>query len=398
MTWSTLRDDVAPVGSRYAERLLSVTELNGYLADLLQADPLLGSVWLHGEVCNASRSAAGHWYFGLKDAACQMRCVLFRGSAARVRTEPQSGQSMVAHGAMRLYKPRGELSLVVDNLFPEGMGLAQMQLEALYRALEEEGLFDEGRKRPLPGMPRLIGVVTSDGGAVIHDVLVVLGRRYPLAEVVFVPTAVQGEAAPSQVAAALRLLSGWRDEHGREVDVVVVGRGGGSSEDLAAFNTEVVARAIFASRVPVVSAVGHETNWTLADLVADARAPTPSSAAEIIAPDVEDLRRRVRDYRLAAVGMVEEMVGVARASVRCGREDLADVMRHRLGLAKEQVRGTRETLDALSPVRTLARGYALAELGGRALTSATDALVGETLVVRLHAGHLTSEVTAVEAR
>src|SRR5919201_4744162 len=274
----------------------SVAELALHIAAVLDADVALRDVWLRGEVANVSRSPAGHYYFALKDDEAQLRCVLFRGSVFNSPVMPANGLALVAHGAIRLYERQGTCELVADLLFPEGVGLAQMQAERLYRQLEAEGLFEASRKRALPRLPRRIGIVSSERGAVIHDLLSVLERRFPLAEVIFLPAPVQGPGAAAAMARAVGRLGRWQ-RAGRGIDVLVVARGGGSDDDLAAFNDERLARAIFASPVPVVSAVGHETNLTLSDLVADLRAPTPSAAAEMLAPDVTALRADVRQLR-----------------------------------------------------------------------------------------------------
>ena len=277
----------------------SVGELALHIGGVLDADAVLNDVWLRGDVVNVSRSAAGHYYFALKDADAQLRCVLFRGSAFNSPVMPTNGLALVAHGQVRLYERQGSCELVADLLFPEGVGLAQMQGERVYRQLESEGLFEPSRKRPLPRLPRRIGIVSSERGAVIHDLLSVLERRFPLAEVIFLPAPVQGPGAAAAMAQAVGRLGRWQRD-GSGIDVLVVARGGGSDDDLAAFNDERLARAIFASPVPVVSAVGHETNLTLSDLVADLRAPTPSAAAELLAPDVASLRIQLHRGRLAS--------------------------------------------------------------------------------------------------
>ncbi len=390
-----LRERVVPDAGPYTPHVYTVEELGLYLGGLFEGDPNLQEVWLRGEVSNVSRSTAGHCYFCLKDGSGQLRCVLFRGSAARSAVQPENGLAVVAHGVVRFYARNGTIELVADLLFPEGVGLAQMQFEALYRRLEAEGLFDVGRKRALPAFPRRIGAVTSDGGAVIHDLLTVLGRRYPIGEVVFLPTAVQGESAPPSIMAAIRSLNAWGGEDGRGVDVIVVARGGGSAEDLSTFNDERVVRAIFGSRVPVVSAVGHETDTTLADLAADVRAPTPSAAAEILVPDLAAARRGLSGMRLRMLQTLQHELRSARADTRAVSRSMAAALSHRLRLAREQVAGRRAQLGALSPAATLSRGYAIAEVGGRVVRQAADVRVGEKLTVRLQRGHLDGTVTDV---
>ena len=371
-------EPVAGFNSRFAPfqhstHVYSVGELAAHMAEVLAADPVLQDVWLRGEIVNTSRSPAGHYYFSLKGDDAQLRCVLFRGSAFNSPIMPANGLAIVAHGSVQLYERQGSCELVADLLFPEGVGVAQMQSERLYRRLQAEGLFEPSRKRPLPRLPRRIGVVSSERGAVIHDLLSVLERRFPLVEVVFVPSPVQGPGAAAALAQAVSRLGNWqRDNAG--VDVLVVARGGGSDEDLVAFNDERLVRAIFASPVPVVSAVGHESNQTLADLVADLRAPTPSAAAELLTPDIADLRRDVLALQRRALAAVRH--GVDR---RRGALDAA-----------------RRRLDALSPEATLSRGYAIVESDGRVVHDASSVAVGGQLRIRLHRGRLASRVEAVE--
>ena len=360
---------------QHATHVFSVAELASHIGARLAADPTLQSVWLRGEVVNVSRSPAGHYYFSLKEDPAQLRCVLFRGSAFNSPIMPTNGLAVVAHGAVHLYERQGSCELVVDLLFPEGVGLAQMQGERVYRQLEQEGLFESSRKRPLPALPRRIGIVSSERGAVIHDLLNVLARRYPLAEVVFLPTAVQGPGAAAAIARAVARLARW-ERGGQSVEVIVVARGGGSDEDLAAFNDERVARAIFASPVPVVSAVGHETNLTLSDLVADLRAPTPSAAAELLAADAATLL----------------------ADVRALQRRAQQAMRHHLQQRRRAVQDLERRVAALGPAATLGRGYAIVELAadGGILREASTVAPGDRLRIRLHRGRLTSTVDAVE--
>src|SRR5205823_2845983 len=237
--------------------LLEVDEVASYVNDLFQADPLLRDLWVHGEVGDLTRAASGHLYFSLRGQGAQLRCVLFRGHVPKLVALPALGDAVILHGALSFYQARGSCDVLVDQVYPEGMGLARIQFEALRRRLEEEGLFELGRKRALPGFPRAIGVVSSESGAVIHDILTVLARRFPLAEVVFAPASVQGDQAPAEIVAALARLN--RHAERARLDLIVVARGGGSEGELACFNDERVVRAAFASKVPLVSAIGHET-------------------------------------------------------------------------------------------------------------------------------------------
>jgi exodeoxyribonuclease VII large subunit len=364
---------------------------------VLDADPGLQDVWVRGEVVNLSRSPAGHHYFALKDESAQLRCVLFRGNAFNSPVTPVNGLALVAHGGLRFYERYGTCELIADLLFPEGVGLAQLQWESVYRRLETDGLFASTRKRPLPALPTRIGIVTSEHGAVIHDFLNVLGRRYPLAEVVFVPAPVQGIGAAAALTRALNRLAHWQRD-GRGVDVVAIARGGGSDEDLAAFNDERLARAIFACPVPVVSAVGHETDSTLADLVADVRAPTASAAAELIAPDVAALRRDTLHLERRARSALHRHFADSRTSVAALDATLRRRIGQRLNTAREKIDSASAQLRALSPAATLARGYAIArfEPDGRILRDARNVQPGEKLHVQLHRGAVNSTVDSVE--
>lgn len=251
-------------------RILDVADVTAYIKDLLDADPILSDVWIRGEVSNFVRSAAGHIYFTLKSERAQLRCVLFRGNARWLTFQPENGDAILAHGRVSVYEAGGQYQLYVDLIQPEGTGLLHLQFEELRRRLEMEGLFDPSRKRPLPRLPRRIGVVTSPTGAVWHDIQTVLRRRYPLAELVLAPAQVQGDDAPPTIIRALEAL-----QLDGNVDVIIIARGGGSMEDLWCFNDEALARAVFASRIPVISAVGHETDFTICDFVADVRARPP---------------------------------------------------------------------------------------------------------------------------
>ncbi|MBI3964050.1 MAG: exodeoxyribonuclease VII large subunit [Chloroflexi bacterium] len=363
-------------------QILTVGDVNSAVKELLESDPDLQDLWLEGEVSNASRSPAGHLYFTLKDGSSQLRCVMFRGQLAYQRLVPQNGLAIVAHGRISVYEPQGAYQLYVDLVQPQGVGLLHLQFEQLRQRLEQEGLFDPARKRPLPLFPRAIGVVTSPTGAALRDILNVLERRYPLAEVVLVPTTVQGDAAPAQIVSALQAANLHCG-----LDVVILARGGGSIEELWAFNDERVARAIFASRVPVITGVGHETDVTIADLVADLRAPTPSAAAELAVPDREEclvqiesfhsrleralsgllisrrndleLTRRSLD-RVSPAGLIARL----RASIDDRLKRQVTSVNHAHALRAEQLTSQRRRLAALNPRAVLDRGYSMCWLDG----------------------------------
>ncbi len=356
-----------------------VSHVTSYLREMLESNLHLADLWVSGEVSNLTRSAAGHLYFTLKDADAQLRCVFFRG--ASVQGDPaslmESGGQIVAHGRVSLYEVRGDLQYYVDFVQPEGMGVLAMQFERLKARLQQEGLFDESRKRPLPKFPRHIGVVTSPTGAVFHDISSILGRRWPLAEIVLAPTAVQGAEAVSGIVAAVATLNEQAD-----IDIIIIARGGGSLEELWAFNEEAVARAIYGSRVPVVSAVGHETDYTIADYVADLRAPTPSAAAELVAPDRREVSVWLAIHTASLTSEVDSHIRVSHQAVQGAanrmermvpsvdreRQRVDDMLRMVNAAAEQNLRGIRDgiggclaQLRSLHPQATLRRGYALVE-------------------------------------
>ncbi len=389
-------------------QIYAVSQITTYLRELLESDLRLGDLWVSGEVSNLVRSAAGHLYFTLKDESSQLRCVFFRRPV--MGEPPENGQQVVAHGRISFYETRGDLQFYVDFVQPEGVGALQMEFERLKARLQEEGLFEEARKRPLPRFPRRIGVATSPTGAVFHDICQILARRWPLAEVVLAPTAVQGpEAAPGLIA-ALAALNG---EPG--VDVIIAARGGGSVEELWAFNEESVARAIYASGVPVVSGVGHETDYTIADFVADVRAPTPSAAAELVAPDRMEVLVRLGVLAATMAGEVKGLLdegraGVQAAAVRLERSapDLAsrrlrldELTRAGTGAVEsclrsllQGVQGFSLQLRSLDPKATLGRGYALVQRDGQAITSVRQVTAGERLGVQVSDGDFAVRVDA----
>ncbi len=392
--------------------VLAVNELTGYLAELFDSDPILRDLWVRGEVSNFSRSPAGHCYFTLKDGDSQLRCVLFRGDARWLPFTPKNGDGILAHGRVCLYEPRGEYQLRVDLVQPEGVGPLQLAFEELRRRLELEGLFDEGRKRPVPAMPRCIGVVTSPSGAVWHDIQTVVARRFPLAELVLAPARVHGDGAPESIVAGLRALGAEE-----RLEVLIVGRGGGSIEDLWAFNDERVARAIFAARVPVISGIGHEVDVTIADFVADLRAPTPSAAAELCVPDRRELAGAVAAARERLRAALAERLGEGRGAVAAARRDLARsspqrlvdtgrgrldaqarsagrALRHSGQLQRERVLALERQLAALDPRAVLARGYAVVTDRGSGvpLAGAADAHPGRALRITLADGTFGADV------
>jgi exodeoxyribonuclease VII large subunit len=396
-----------------APKALTVTELARLLRDTLESNPLLTRVLVRGELSDVSRTPNGHWFFTLRDAGAQIPCALFREAAEDLGFALEDGMEVLASGDVELYARRGEVQLVVRALTPVGVGAFWVTFQRTRRKLEAEGLFDPARKRPLPTFPRRIGVVTSEAGAVLHDIVTILRRRFPLAGVVLSPAIVQGPDAPASLRDALVRIQ-------NRVDLVIVARGGGSLEDLEAFNDEALARAIAACPVPVVSAVGHETDVTIADFVADVRAATPSAAAELTSPDAEDLSAEIIAFREALVGSLgsalrERRTGLGTASrrlspqallreIRSAREriardgtDLLDVAHRQLKERQDGLASVAARLDAVSPFATLRRGYAIVEHeDGRPVTRAQEASVGRPLIVRLRDGRLHVHVDSKE--
>lgn len=323
-------------------RALSVSELNHQARHLLESSFM--QVWVEGELSGFSRPSSGHWYFSLKDRKCQIRCAMFRGLNQRIRTIPKEGDQVRIRGKVTLYENRGDFQIIVEHIEPAGLGALQQAFEELKRKLQAEGLFEERRKKPVPTLPAHIGVVTSPTGAAIHDILTVLARRCPAIPVTLYPTTVQGQPATAEIVRAIELAQA----HG-VADVLIIGRGGGSLEDLWCFNEEAVARAIAACPIPTVSAVGHETDVTIADFVADLRAPTPSAAAEKVSPDQRDMLRQIndREFRLTnatrrALQRMSTKLEHLSARLRDPRRELLeraqrlDELELRLGKAMEQ--------------------------------------------------------------
>lgn len=370
--------------------VLSVSTLTTQLRELVEAR--FDDVWVEGEVSNFRQYGSGHCYFTLKDEGAQLRAVLFRHFTPYVFFEPKDGLLVRAHGRLSVYAARGEVQLVARSLHLAGEGALQQAFEALHWRLAAEGLFDPAAKQPLPPLPRRIGVVTSRDGAALHDVLTVLGRRFPAVEVVLCPTSVQGLGAAASIAAAVAAFNALPPDDPRRPDVLIVGRGGGSLEDLWAFNEEAVVRALYASAIPVISAVGHETDVTLADLAADVRAATPSMAAELAVPDKAALkrsletlarrgaellarhiaeRRQVVTLALRAYGLrrVPDRTRHARDMLQVLLGRLAQGAAHRDHSRRAALAALTGRLPALDPHRPLRQGYARVEHDGRAVRS-----------------------------
>ncbi len=386
----------------------TVSSITEYIRHLFEADLRMQDAWVQGEISNFTRHSSGHWYFTLKDEKAALRCVMWKGKASLLRYIPREGDVILVHGEISVYEVSGQYQLYVDKLQPAGgQGELYVRFEQLKAILGAEGLFDAERKRPLPAFPRRIGVVTSPTAAAFQDVLNVLRRRFPLAEVILSPTLVQGDDAPPQIVAALDRINA------EGVDVILLVRGGGSIEDLWAFNDEAVARAVARSRAPVVSGIGHEVDFTIADYVADRRAPTPSAAAEIATPDIADLQAAVGGLQERLLAGVQEQFAERRRQadyearllrglsparrLDTTRQSLDElVIRLDRALSqivdrgRERLTAQRRALAAADPRAIMARGYAIVErkADGARLREAASAAPGEALSVHFSRGRL----------
>ena len=398
-------------------KIWSVVDLTRYVRQTLETDYRLQDLWVMGEAFNVSRPSSGHLYFTLKDSEASLRCVMWRSEVADLAALPRDGEAIEVHGRISVYEAGGQYQLYADDIRPAGIGALFEELIRLRDRLEKEGLFDPERKRPLPEWPKRIGVVTSPTGAALRDVLNVLRRRYPLLEVILAPTAVQGDEAPGGIVSALAALNTYSDP-----DVILLVRGGGSIEDLWAFNDEDVARAIAASEAPVVSGVGHETDVIIADYVADVRAPTPSAAAEVATPDrevladelaemrealgraykdnLQELRRMYRD-QLVRLRLASPRAQVANARQRVDEWNhrIVAAVRHNLTLRQTAVAGLSQTLRAVGPAAVMARGYSVVTRvkDGTVVRSIVQVEPDEGIRVRVSDGSFGAQVTSSEA-
>lgn len=394
---------------------LSVSELNNHIKGLLERDSRLAEVCVRGELSNYKIYPSGHHYFTLKDSESSLKCVMFKSSAVKLRFRPDSGMRVTAFGRVSVYPRDGAYQLYCSALMPEGAGDLQLAFEQLKEKLAGEGLFDRSHKKPLPAFPEKIAVITSPAGAAVHDMIRILGRRWPMTKVLLLPVRVQGTEAPAEIAGAIRYANEFE-----LADLIITGRGGGSLEDLWAFNDERVARAIYASHIPVISAVGHEPDVTIADYVADARASTPSNAAEIAVPDCGKIREALESLdirsRQAMTGKLSALSD--RLAALAGKRILTDPLAHienrrmeldrvRDGLAAagERVLAAKKQdfirlasmLDAMSPLRVLSRGYAIASAeDGKPVKSARALSEGERLNISFTDGQAGCRVEKIE--
>ena len=387
-----------------------VSEVNRFIKGLLQGEPALRRLMVRGELSNFKVYASGHAYFTLKDATSALKCVMFRSRAQYLRFRPENGQSVIVSGGISVYERDGVYQLYVDSLAPEGQGALAQALAQLKARLAAEGLFDEAHKQPLPFFPRRIGVVTSISGAVLRDIYHVSKRRDPSVQLVLKPVQVQGEGAAAQIADAIRFFN-----EKVPVDVLIVGRGGGSMEDLWAFNEEVVIRAVYASRIPIISAVGHETDFTLADDAADVRAATPSQAAELAVPDTQGLRQHVQSLAIRlqqaalhtisrkrdalAYAMERPVLEHPAEALLAPRQQALDQAIERFQRAAKTCLGTKQQamddamkrLELLSPVHVMRRGYAVIERENAPVTRAAQVHAGDVLTLRFADGCVMAE-------
>jgi exodeoxyribonuclease VII large subunit len=394
--------------------IYSVSEVNQLIKSMLDREPQLGEIFLRGEISNYKLYPSGHHYFTLKDAEGAIRCVMFKGQALRLRFRPENGMKVIAFGRITVFPRDGVYQLYCSDLTADGVGDLHIAFEQLKEKLYREGLFDSAHKKPLPKYPQRIAIITSAAGAAVHDMIRILRRRYPLAKVLLLPVRVQGPEAPPEIVGAIRYANRYQVG-----DVIITGRGGGSIEDLWAFNDERVARAIYESEIPVISAVGHEPDVTIADFVADVRAATPSHAAEIAVPDQEELRERLLSTQGRMVQGEERRLGLLRTRLtalsekRVLRDPMAFLQEKRMILdyvqraladrggailsePKRRLGALSAALDAMSPLAVLGRGYAMPQReDGSVLRSAADVSAGDKLTVTMGDGAIDCRVEEV---
>ena len=382
-------------------RVATVSQINGYVKKILDHNIILNNVWVKGELSNFKRHYSGHLYITLKDEGGVLKAVMFRGAAATLAFEPADGMKVLARGRVSVYEAGGAYQLYIEEMIPDGVGELYIAYEQLKKQLADEGLFDERHKKPIPKFPKAVGVVTAPTGAAVRDIINVITRRYPMAEIILYPAKVQGTGAAESVVKAIEYFNATR-----EVDTLIVGRGGGSIEDLWAFNEEITARAIYASEIPVISAVGHETDFTIADFVADLRAPTPSAAAEIAVPSTPELAARITaDKSRIQQSIVSRIEGgrllLKRFKMRTPKDRIDEYslrvdamtrsMENSLKMKTMSLRrhfaAQAAKLDALSPLQTLSRGYAIpTREDGTVIRSVGEVKSGDEFTLRLKDG------------
>lgn len=397
------------------QKILSITQVNQYIQSKMDEDQLLQNVAVRGEISNYKLYPSGHHYFTLKDESGALKCVMFKGNAFRLRFRPENGMQIIAVGKISVYPRDGAYQLYCVSLTPDGIGDLHVAFEQIKRKLQQQGLFDPAHKKPIPRFPGTIGIVTSSAGAALHDMLRIINARYPMAHVVLLPARVQGEEAPREIAAAIQ----FANRH-RLADVLIVGRGGGSIEDLWAFNEEVVAKAIYASDIPIISAVGHEPDVTISDYVADLRAATPSNAAELVTPDQKAFRQSLDGMSAAMATAIERQIIAAQQHLRLLAESsslqspqayleqrelelknlagrMLNVQENILNRKTLRYAQSAAKLDALSPLKVLSRGYAMVQQqGGEVVRSAKQIAQHDVLSVSFSDGVVIANVDRIE--
>jgi len=408
--------DISVLRERRGGDAMTVGELNEYIKGVIDRDDVLRAVSVTGEISNLTDHRSGHLYFTLKDGTAQIKAVMFRSSRARLKFAVEDGMKVTVHGSVSVYTQSGAVQLYATTMAPEGVGSLYKAYEQLKARLAGEGLFDAAHKKPIPRYPTKIGVITSPTGAAVRDIINVTGRRFPLATVYLYPSLVQGEGAEANLISALDYF-----DKSKLVDLVIIGRGGGSIEDLWAFNSEALARRIFAASVPVISAVGHETDFTICDFVADLRAPTPSAAAELSVPDIRELALalddtytrissalvRVTERQRERLSRVKDrplftdsdyLIGKARDRLSSSEEKISLFMREKISGLDSRLKIIAGRADALSPLAVLSRGYSITEQGGKRISSVGSLSVGEGVSVVLSDGKIEAEIKAIKKK
>ncbi len=395
-------------------RILTVTNLNEYVKMLIDGNPVLANVWVKGEISNLTCHSSGHLYFSLKDEGARVAAVMFRSAAEKLKFRPETGMKVLLHGRVSVYPRDGAYQIYATSLEPDGIGALYMAYEQLKRRLEAEGLFRQETKKPLPKIPSVVGVITSPTGAAVQDILNVIGRRFPFAKILLYPALVQGEGAEADLVSGIAYFS-----QTHAADVVIIGRGGGSIEDLWAFNSEALARAICRSPIPIISAVGHETDFTICDFAADRRAPTPSAAAELAVPNSEELKRKFGNVITRMETLLEARLSQSREKWKLLAErrvltspsvylddkrmallalsrDLARGMQGNTECKKNQLTRLTAVLEAVSPLKVIAKGYsAVFGEDGTLIRSVKNVVVGEKVSFRTADGTVNASVTSI---
>src|SRR3989339_378083 len=394
--------------------IFTVGELTSYIKNLLESDRKLTNLWVRGEISNLTHHASGHTYFSLKDKESQIRCVLFKRNNEHLNFALEHGMKIIVRGNMEVYEPHGQYSIIIEEIQPDGLGALNLAFIQLKNKLEKEGLFSDKYKKPLPKFPKIIGIVTSSTCAAIQDILNIIRRRYPIVKILIAPTVVQGKNAATSIVESIKLMNEIS-----YVDVIILGRGGGSLEDLWCFNEEIVARAIFESEIPIISAVGHETDFTIADFVADYRAPTPSAAAEKSVPDINELKKSINDFNERILNAIDNLIKINKsgldqmASRPIFRRPLETIhayyqkidsfeymlkakISQSMSLKRKSLEISDSKLSALNPRAILERGYSIVMKGDKIIKSATEVKIDNNINVIFYKGELEAEVKKIK--